>query len=817
MGNKDYLYFSRKGQITISFLLIFFILFSVFAVGIFASREMWASAKFKGAVDAAALSAGADMARGADLFITITGVRLALFGISILLYIISMPCPGILPVAQSVNDLSKKISKMLGTFCCYIPAAYTLKAEVDAYKIFGKNFSPSEQGTSEWSFYDYGIIVIPNYSINGIANLLAKLNSRKSDNKVSEDSLQGTFLPTTLGDSVDMLKQGVSVFGYRKLSYLEQIKKNLGIKENYSEVKGIDSLEEWLNEHEYIISSAKINKREKIGVDLSDALKISNFLGKWDEELTYATKKNDNDKKKGKTLKDILSEVLEKASLICDSTKDIKKDTQYSNGSNCNASYPNESVCAANSILHQIKNKEHNGFSCNDCSSKVHTWINFCRQISASAGLSGTSDGYSFYDDISSIDKESGTLQSTIDEYKKLLQSWGEENGKNLKLSNLKDAIKNIKNSTEDANKILSNELNRLPENCTCKKTILVGPDENGNYTPETIEQTIDFSPTRAPMNHVRNRLMEILNACDDAVEEMDDANKEFSDLVQSNFKKSQENLSKSFSSFFGSIQDAATAFEGFPGGNLIACIADPENYKCTDCDKCMNIPFVGNIICAAKKDINLLSGLFSGDKVEFASYYSAELEKPPFINPTAKMINNENKDIGKLLNNISDKTLDNISDAVCSAVSDSLTFSDTSGSLSISDIGLSIGGSILSGLLTGGVSIIISMILTTLAETVVMPLITNKIKGVLVPLLKNQVKEWAKEISTTGLGKKMSKALGWFIDIYNVINTTGLRLLGDNSQIGSGYKLSLRFLFSRVAPDIKIRKLYYEENYSPL
>ncbi len=826
VSSKDYLYFSRKGQITISFLLIFFILFSVFAVGIFASREMWASAKFKGAVDAAALSAGADMARGADLIITLTGIRLALFGISMLLYIISIPVPEIFPVADSVNTLSKKVSKILSTFSRYVPGVYTLKAEIDAYRIFIKNFSLRDQGINKWTFNDYGIVVIPNYLIKKIPTLF--------NGKVSASSLQQAFLPTNLEDSITMLQQGVSVFGYRKLSYLERVKKNLGISTEYSSIGGVGTLEKWLNEHEYIVSSAKISKTETdktetdkkpcSGVDLSDALKISDFLSKWDSSESNALRDKASSNAKNTQINDTLEKVLNEADSVVQSVSDnIAQAIYLVDSGDCNSSFPNKSVCKAKDIIDKkIPNLTNDGYDCNSsCINKINAWINFCKQNNRGAGED-------FAADIAYMHSESIGLEDDIKNYRNLLNTWKNGDKDPPALNNLKDTITSIEDYAHDDMDILSSELNNLPDYCYCTKKTL---DKNGkiHYEPKKVS----LKPAKTPMNSLYDDLNNIYTTCGNVKKEIELVNKKFDNTTESDFKESQGTLKD----WLKSLGDISTAFKGFPGGNLIACIIKPGDYnecisisisscdfkkldcKCVDCNSKTLFLFAKKIICAAKNDIALLQELFHGDKIEFASYYSAKLENPPFINPVAQIKDINNKNVGKLINNISDKTIDNIADSINSKVSNGLTFKDDDGKPesppSVSSIALSIGGSIISGILSGGMSVAIGIVMAIFAKIVVNKLITDKIQNSLLPMLKNQVKHWADEISTTPVGKEASEALSKFIDIYNIISTTGLRLLGDNSQINSSSTLSLNFMFSRVAPDIKMGKLHYEETCS--
>jgi|GEM_PF-2186792 len=808
--NRKIMFMSRKAQITISFLLIFFILFSVFSIALFASREAWASAKFKGVVDAASLSAGADMAKGASLFIKVTAVRLVSFGISTLLYILSIPFPSLLATATSVGNFSKNISKALGQFSKFIPLIYTVKAEVDAYTTFRDNFTVNDQGSSN----DFGIIVIPTHSIDKVIGLV-------KGESVNFDLLP---LPNNLDESIDMLKKGVTVFGYRKYSYLEQIKNNLNIGNTYSNLDKsiISKVGNWINTHDFIISSSTICKTDPStmggGIDVSDALKISKFLDSWDSGESEI-EKDAKEKGEDEAVKNIIDDILEQASNVVDTVRERTPGMLYIDGDPCKLeSYPDKAVCKANEIKQQVKEKEKlesiDKTCLNDLENKLHEWINFCRQGITSGFLKGAEDGKKFAFNVSNMRENAyvdndNSLESIINKCREILQKLESNEPIDTKISevppisNLVDKIKQIRDCADKSEDILERQLKELPDTGTCT-------------TQEKEEITINLAPTKNPMRIVLNNLKKISEACNSAVNNIEVLSKQFDKITKNAVDKSADSLKNNsiFNSMIEKAGDAATAFKGLPGGNFLAYIVNPEGYDCSNCKDCDAekelisiysacgiLGTVGKFACAIAKDINLTKNLLSGD-LEFTSYYSAKLSIPDWIGTSTLEIQKY-------------KTIDDVLNGLLEGVKNSLKIDlgeDKGDYLKLA--AASACGSIISGVLSGGVSVIVGAIITTAVEAVIKPLLKDLIVNKLFPYLEKQVTEWVNDLRKTEGGAiitEIENSLSTFVDVFNEISTLKLRLIGSNFQPGksdNNLAILLCFLIPRAAPDKEIISL---------
>jgi len=816
---KKIMFMSRRAQITISFLLIFFILFSIFSIALFASREMWASAKFKGAVDAASLSAGADMAKGASLFIKVTAVRLVLFAISTFLYILSIPFPMLLGTAQSVGSFSKNISKALGKFSDYIPLIYTIKAEVDAYTTFMNNFTVNDQNSSN----DFGIVVIPTYSIE------------KSINLFKGEPVDFTIfpMPSNLNDSIEMLRKGVTVFGYRKYTYLEQIKNNLNISNNYPNLdKNISSdLANWINTHDFIISSSTIGKTDIAtnggGVDLSDAVKISNFIDVWDSGASEIEK--EAEKQENKTqINNIINSILGQASNVVSTVDDYSSRIYYKDGESCNYSYSNTAVCSAKNILNyieQLKNTPNIDIDClNDLTKKVNEWNNFCKQTSASEGLKGVTAGNDFAYNVGDMRGSAlffdNNLQSAIKNYKDALAAL-QSNGQTTTIpetTSLVDIINEIKGYTEVSINTLQGQLNKLPNTTeTCYQTI-TKVDAEGNITYVKVPYTISLASTKSPMSTVLSNLKKISNSCQTALNTISNLSKNFDQIVKDEVNKSTKSLGESDA--FSKIADAASAFTGLPGGNFLAYIVNPSNYNCSNCANCdppsiyswcNTLGTVGKFACAVAEDINLANDLLKGD-LELTSYYSARLDIPDWIGTSAKFIPPEYKNLDSILTGF----LEGVK------ISLSANLNEDKGDY-LKAAAASVTGSIISGVLSGGISVIMGLIITTVVEVVIKPLLSELIVNSLFPYLEAQATQWINDLrNSQGIDgtivNVIENSLSKFVDIFNALSTSKLRLIGNNLQtdkICNNFGIFLSFLISRAAPETKIANLTCESKYA--
>ncbi len=762
-----YLFIPRKGQITISFLIIFVLLFSMFALTLYGSREMWASAKFRGAIDAAALSAGADMARGADLLITVTAIRVALFGVSMILYIASIPFPALFATATHINDLSRKISTLLREFSLYIPFTYLVKAEIDSYNIFEENFGIREQSSTN----DYGIVVIPNYSISHI----------------KEDDFRILPMPSELKDSVDMLKQGVSVFGYRKYSYLEQVKNNLNLK-----VSSTNNFEEWLNNHDLQISSASIGKTENGGVDLNDVLKIDTFLKIWE-----GPKKMFEEPKEDKA-ETTIENILKKAQGIVDKVDGIRVTIAFEDNDKYESSHNYQAV--------QEAKKRESSISCNnskDIKDALTKWVASCKgQGEWTELFEGHINHTKLY-----ASNADGHLAYLIEKYSDYLKQLKNPQEKPPEIGKLSTKIEDIESNAQSAKEDIEKAIAELKSHSTCIYNC--GTDKDGK--PITCTKAIDFSLTTSPMEQAKIELQDIINACEVAIK----AIKEAPDQLNSETGKAATTVKNTLSSLMGGIIDVLTAFKGFPGGKTIAAIFGDFNcateFKDLDpkygSDKCLGCGIavwnVGNIACGFQRDMTQFSKILNGDKFEIASYYSAHLEIPTFLSTEVNEINPNCGSLSGAINCTLDRVANNLNANI------------ESQSLSASDIAVSIGGTIISGILSGGAAVVIGVILTTLTETVIEPLIEKKIVK-LIPLLKEQISGIISKSLKPDVEKSIDDALGKFVYYHNRFQGIRLRLIGFNNELEINWDFVhfVNFISLRVASSRRLN-IEYEENYS--
>jgi len=770
-GREEYLFIPRKGQITISFLLIFVILFSMFALTLYASREMWASAKFKGAVDAAALSAGADMARGADLLITVTAVRVALFGISMILYIVSIPFPALFATANNVNGLAQEISKWLGTFSRYIPFIYAVKAEVDSYSIFNDNFRIKENGSPD----DYGIVVVPTYSIKNL----------------TEGNFQILPVPSDMKAVADFLKEGVTVFGYRKYSYLEQFGNNIGLKESAS--SGLKKVSEWADNHDIIIVASKIGKTNSsdVGIDLSDVVKIDSFLQIWEGKKGLLEKSNKD--KAGESIGGILDE----AQKIVSKIEVIQSTIAFEGNDKYKGSHNYDAVKAAEGLKESCN-------ACNNCGeikSALEDWEKVCTGETSPGSMWGSD----FQGNVNEVKIHGvtgfGSLKELVEKYKKYLQELNnpsENTQPNLeklydKINKIREDASNAKNSLKSAEEALLSHKCRY--NC--------GPDKNGNTI--VCESEFDFSSTTLPMDEAIGELQDIVNACEEAKSAIDNASNEINDET----KDAADEVKGKLSDLMKGLERIAGAFKGFPGGKTIAaifgeysCSGEPDFGISSSCLGC-NIPFLGDMICAFQRDVTQLNQILNGDKFEIASYYSAHLEVPYFLSSEVKVINPECETLSGAINCVFDEFGKNLKSGINVEKFD------------VSNLAISIGGTIVSGVLSGGTTVIIGAILTTLTDTVIEPLIKKVIADEVIPGLKKVVSGIVGEVNEN-VKHTIDTALGNFIAYYNDFQKIKLRLIGFNNSFEINWRFIhyVNFISLRVAPERRF-EIGHEENYS--
>jgi hypothetical protein len=248
-GKKDFLFFNRKAQITISVLLIFFLIFQMFSIVFFSSTESLREYEFRNAMDLALLSAGADLSKGIQLYCTASVIRLALFGMFTLVWLTVFIAPDQIETIINVTENIRKLSNAIGKLQEEIPLIYTIKAEVDAYRTFNNNYMYTDAQV---------VIFLPNSLFNG--KISGNLNSKDFYENLKD---------------VDSLKEGFFGLGSRKYTLLLQLKNKL--------IKSSDESSSYLDTHDVFINSCKVEKRENSEIDLSVAKKLNEFLSCWDD------------------------------------------------------------------------------------------------------------------------------------------------------------------------------------------------------------------------------------------------------------------------------------------------------------------------------------------------------------------------------------------------------------------------------------------------------------------------------------------------------------------------------------------------------
>ena len=257
----------------------------MFSVVFFSSTESLRSYEFRNAMDLALLSAGADLSKGIQVYCTASVTRLVLSAIYSIVWLTVFLAPDQIGTITDVTSNIKELSKGIGALQKKIPLIYTVKAEVDAYSIFNKNYK-----------YDDGKVVIflPNSVFNDI------IDGRNN------------FLYSL--KSADSLKEGFFGLGIRKYTLLGQLKNKL--------FKNNQDSDSYLETHDVFINSCKIKKREKSAIGLSAAEKIDEFCSCWeggpDEELS----EEEQDKIKGE-VEGTLDEILKAINKLKKEIKDV--------------------------------------------------------------------------------------------------------------------------------------------------------------------------------------------------------------------------------------------------------------------------------------------------------------------------------------------------------------------------------------------------------------------------------------------------------------------------------------------------------------
>ncbi|MGC9090036.1 MAG: hypothetical protein ACP5IV_07845, partial [Caldisericia bacterium] len=97
-----YILFNKKAQITISILLIFMIITSVFSVILYSSVEANEGYIFRNNLDFAVLSAGSTLSKGINIYSSLTVTRLTLYMISNILWLIPFFSPEKIGIIKNI-------------------------------------------------------------------------------------------------------------------------------------------------------------------------------------------------------------------------------------------------------------------------------------------------------------------------------------------------------------------------------------------------------------------------------------------------------------------------------------------------------------------------------------------------------------------------------------------------------------------------------------------------------------------------------------------------------------------------------------------
>jgi hypothetical protein len=160
-------------------------------------------------------------------------------------------------------------------------------------------------------------------------------------------------------------------------------------------------------------------------------------------------------------------------------------------------------------------------------------------------------------------------------------------------------------------------------------------------------------------------------------------------------------------------------------------------------------------------------------------------------------------------------ETLSGAINCVFDEFNSKLTYDINSDDFNASDLAISIGGTIVSGVLSGGTTVIIGTILTTLTEKVLKPLIKNVVADKVIPLLRDEVQGIVKNLNYE-VKNNIDTALSNFIAYYNGFQKIKLRLIGFNNSFEINWRFVhyVNFISLRVAPERRF-EIGYEENYS--
>jgi len=622
---KEFLFIPRKGQITISILLIFIIVFSTFSFGLYASRQVISTVNFRNAVDAASLSAGADLAKGIGLFITLTGIRLVLFGVSIIVGVIGFLVPGAAGASLKIVETLPKVSHVVEYISRYIPVIYTALATKDAYSTFTKNLQDSGESTD-----DAHLIVVPKAFLENLGNSISgeyKINSFESlfpldvdyNSRPTEEDVKKTL---------EFLRKGFTIVAWKKRSFLragyEKAVHLLGEKPVISS-SGFD-----INDYDVALIDVYPIRRSETGVSLGDTLKINNFLVKYFDGVNVT---NFIEQTGQKTRKDVKKTQCE------DFVGSVESFINKSNGTI--SELPNNVDSCKNNLITQINNVENEVKRCSGnlpkgpCEGSLYNFeklkddvnIKFNKILNEAVSINNIFTG---------IENATGYLKSAI----------CGENTESVNLNNksYEDFRARLVEIRDESDTIIG-DLNSLKyqmigtyyyahENVEHKVT---DPKTGQTSTWSECENRcpIDFRTAISIIDDLITQVETIRDNSNKCIRTIDDGARGVNDIVENGFG---EILRKFLDDDIVSI---GTAFEGFPGGNIVSfltSLAGGNTYKCNCNDEKIKTASgllpgkVGGFICAVATDIEMVSKIIDGDKFDFISYYSPVLDEPVWL-----------------------------------------------------------------------------------------------------------------------------------------------------------------------------------------
>ena len=258
----NYLFFNRKAQISISILLIFVLIISMFSIVLYSSVESTAGYKFRNNLDYAVLSAGSTLSKGAQVYINFSATRMVLYSLSNLLWLVVVFSPEKAKVVKKINNKIKKVSCYIGRLQHYIPLLYTVLGEIEG----SKNYYIDNRESSK--IHDNKSInialIIPSFVLKEILD--------GNEDKDFKDLIEGY---TKIENFYSIFTSGFTGVALRERKFFEKLKAIFSIKRKTV-----------FEDYDFFMNSCKIYKRTPESdsfFDLSFAINLDNILTEWDK------------------------------------------------------------------------------------------------------------------------------------------------------------------------------------------------------------------------------------------------------------------------------------------------------------------------------------------------------------------------------------------------------------------------------------------------------------------------------------------------------------------------------------------------------